>query len=80
MGADLSDDGKSPPHRPSKLAGGERRTQVSHLHCHRLVERKINNGVTVYSRSRLIQLNMIPWTCLTDELDMLDGMILDNPS
>jgi hypothetical protein len=80
MGADLSDDGKSPPHRPSKFAGGERRSQVSHLRCRRLVERKINNGVTVYSGSRLIQLNMIPWTCLTDELDMSDGMILDNPS
>jgi hypothetical protein len=70
-GADLSDDGKSSPHGPCKLAGGGGRSPGNHLgHC-RLGERKINNGVKAYSGSHLIQSNLVLRTCLTDGSDML---------
>jgi hypothetical protein len=42
--------------------------------------RKINNGVKAYSGSRLIDLNLVPRTCLTDGADMFDGLKLDNLS
>jgi hypothetical protein len=41
---------------------------------------KINNGVKAYSGSRLIQPNLVPWTCLMDGSDMSDGLRLDNLS
>jgi hypothetical protein len=43
-------------------------------------ERKINNGVKAYSRSRLIQPNLVPRTCLKDHSDMFDSLRLDNLS
>jgi hypothetical protein len=41
-------------------------------------ERKINNGVKAYLRSRLIQPNLVPRKCLTDRSDMFNGVRLDN--
>jgi hypothetical protein len=43
-------------------------------------EKKINNGVKAYSRSRLIQPNLVPRTCLKDRSDMFDSLRLDNLS
>jgi hypothetical protein len=43
-----------------------------------LRERKINNVVKTYSRSCLIQPNLISQTCLMDGSDMTDGLRLDN--
>jgi hypothetical protein len=40
--------------------------------------RKINNRVKVYSGSRLIELNLVPWTCLTNRTDISDGSRLNN--
>jgi hypothetical protein len=42
--------------------------------------RKMNNEVKAYSGSRLIELNLIPRTCLIDGADMSDGLRLDNLS
>jgi hypothetical protein len=43
-------------------------------------ERKINNRVKVHSGSRLIKLNLVPLTCLTDRADISDDMRLNNLS
>jgi hypothetical protein len=42
--------------------------------------RNINNGGKAYSRSRLIELDLIFWTCLTDGADISDCLRLDNLS
>jgi hypothetical protein len=79
-GADLSDDGKSSPHEPCKLAGGGSRSPLSLLGRRRLGEKKINNGVKAYLGSHLIEPNLVPQTCLTDGADMSDSLRLDNLS
>jgi hypothetical protein len=65
---------------PLKLAGGGSRSPESRRSRRRLEERKINNGVKMYSGSRLIQSNLVSQTCLTDGLNMSDDLILDNLS
>jgi hypothetical protein len=53
-GADLYNDGNSPPYGPCKLARGERRSPRSHLGHRQVGERKkINNkDLIIYHRSR----------------------------
>jgi hypothetical protein len=43
-------------------------------------KRKINTGVKAYSGSRLIELKLVPWTCLMDGVDISNGLRLDNLS